>query len=98
MVSVNIEAHKEQTALASAGLVPKWQNGRTYISMGFVPTPRSANLVLVSTSNWLMIGNFGTVPMIVKELTKNVNVEFPGALLRPYYHFMTESEEKTEDF
>jgi hypothetical protein len=42
------------------------------------------------------MGNFGTVLRTVKELAKDCNVEFAGALLRPHAQFMVENKEKAE--
>lgn len=42
-------------------------------------------------------GNFGTVLRIVKELAKDVNVEFAGALLRPHVGFLAENKEKADE-
>jgi hypothetical protein len=43
------------------------------------------------------MGNFGTVLRIVKELAKDCNVEFSGALLRPHSQYMEENPEKAEE-
>ena len=42
------------------------------------------------------MGNFGTVLRIVKELAKDTNVEFAGAVIRPHASIMTENKEKAE--
>jgi multimeric flavodoxin WrbA len=55
-----------------------------------------SKFVLVSSSGWWEMGNFGTVLRIVKELAKDVNVEFAGALLRPHVGFLTENKEKAD--
>ena len=52
--------------------------------------------VLVSTSGWWEMGNFGTVLRIAEELAKDVNVEFAGAILRPHAHWLTQGGEKAE--
>jgi NAD(P)H-nitrite reductase large subunit len=45
-------------------------------------------IVLVSTCGWWEMGNFGTVLRIAKELAKDANVEFAGAVLRPHAYLM----------
>ena len=52
--------------------------------------------VLVSTSGWWEIGNFGTVLRIAKELAEDFSVEFAGALLRPHSSWLTEDNPKTK--
>lgn len=74
----------------------KWQNGRTRFKNGFAADVKISKFVLVSTSGWWEIGNFGTVLRIVKELAKTLNVEFAGALLRPHFWAMAENKEKAE--
>ena len=41
-------------------------------------------IVLVSTCGWWETGNFGTVVRIVQEISKDMGVEFAGAVLRPH--------------
>ena len=43
------------------------------------------------------MGNFGTVLRIAKELAKDCNVEFAGALLRPHAGRMNENPRKAEE-
>ncbi len=74
----------------------KWRNGRTRFKNGFRADVKINKFVLVSTSGWWEIANFGTVLRIVKELAKDLNVEFAGALLRPNFRFMAENNEKAE--
>jgi multimeric flavodoxin WrbA len=74
--------------------VLKRRNGRTRAK--FRADVKIRKFVLVSSSGWWEMGNFGTVLRIVKELAKDCNVEFAGALLRPHARFMTENKEKTE--
>ncbi len=73
----------------------KWRNGRTRLS-GFRADVKISEFVLVSTSGWWEMGNFGTVLRIVKELANDLNVEFAGALLRPNFYYMSENKEKAE--
>ena len=51
-------------------------------------------ILLVSVCGWWENGNFGTVLRIAKELAKDMDVEFAGAVLRPHAYFMAENEEK----
>lgn len=48
-------------------------------------------IVLVSTSGWWEMGNFGTVVRIVEELAEDASVEFAGAVLRPHAFLMKEN-------
>jgi multimeric flavodoxin WrbA len=70
------------------------QNGRTRAR--FRADVKISKIVLVSSSGWWEMGNFGTVLRIIKELAEDVDVEFAGALLRPHASFMTEHKEKAE--
>jgi len=54
-------------------------------------------IVLVSTCGWWEIENFKTVKRIAKELAKDVNVEFAGAVLRPHASQMRKKGELTKD-
>jgi hypothetical protein len=74
--------------------VLKRQNGRTRAR--FRADVKISKFVLVSSSGWWEMGNFGTVLRIVKELAKDVNVEFAGALLRPHVGFLAENKEKAD--
>jgi len=71
----------------------KWRKGRTRLS-GFRTDVKISKFVLVSTSDWWEMANFGTVLRIVKELAKDLNIEFAGALLRPNFRRMAENREK----
>lgn len=73
----------------------KWRNGRTRLK-GFRADVKINEIVLVSTSGWWEISNFGTVLRIFKEWAKDANVEFAGALLRPNFRYMVENKEKAE--
>ena len=72
----------------------KKRNGRTRAR--FRADVKIKKFVLVSSSGWWEMGNFGTVLRIVKELAKDVNVEFAGALLRPHVGFLAENKEKAD--
>lgn len=70
------------------------RNGRTRVR--FRGDVKISKIVLVSSSGWWEMGNFGTVLRIIKELAEDADVEFAGALLRPHASFMTEYKEKAE--
>jgi multimeric flavodoxin WrbA len=70
------------------------QNGRTRAR--FRADVKISKFVLVSSSGWWEMGNFGTMLRIVKELAKDVNVEFAGALLRSHSGRMAENQETAE--
>jgi hypothetical protein len=53
-------------------------------------------VVLVSSSGWWEMGNFGTVLRITRELTADISVEFAGAVLRPHSAYMQQKNEKTK--
>jgi multimeric flavodoxin WrbA len=74
--------------------VLKMQNGRTRVR--FRTDVKINKIVLVSTSGWWEMGNFGTVLRIVKELAKDASTEFAGALLRPHASYMADNKEKAE--
>lgn len=74
--------------------VLKLQNGRTRAR--FRADVKISKIALVSTCGWWEKANFQTVLRIVKELAKDVNVEFAGALLRPHSRHMSENKEKAE--
>lgn len=75
--------------------VLKRENGRTRAR--FRPDVKIRKFVLVSSSGWWEMGNFGTVLRTVKELAKDCNVEFAGALLRPHAGRMAENPRKAEE-
>jgi multimeric flavodoxin WrbA len=54
-------------------------------------------IVLVSTSGWWEMGNFGTVVRIAEEIAEDCSVEFAGAVLRPHAFLMRGDGELTED-
>lgn len=53
--------------------------------------------VLVSTSGWWELGNFGTVVRVVEELAEVAGVTFAGAVLRPHASLMKEAGVLTRD-
>jgi multimeric flavodoxin WrbA len=70
-------------------------HGRT--RAGFRADVNIRKLVLVSSSGWWEMGNFGTVLRTVKELAKDCSVKFAGALLRPDAGRMVENVGKAEE-
>jgi len=75
--------------------VLKRQNGRTRTR--FRSDVKINKFVLVSSSGWWEMGNFGTVLRIIKELAKDCNVEFAGALLRPHSTDMAQNPRKAKE-
>jgi multimeric flavodoxin WrbA len=53
-------------------------------------------IVLVSTCGWWEKGNFGSVIRVMKELAKDVSVEFAGSVLRPHSDYLLHKNEKAE--
>jgi len=74
--------------------VLKMRGGRTRARLR--SDVRIRQMVLVSTSGWRELGNFGTVVRIIEELAKDCSVEFAGALLRPHASRMSLRKEKAE--
>lgn len=58
---------------------------------------RIQKLVLVSTSGWWEMGNFGTVLRVVQELAEDASVEFAGGVLRPHASLMLEGGKITRE-
>lgn len=75
--------------------VLKQRNGRTRAKLR--SNVRIHKFVLVSSSGWWEMENFGTVLRIVNELAKDCSVKFAGALLRPHIHYMEEKPEKAKE-
>lgn len=75
--------------------VLKRRSGRTRVRLR--SDVKISKFVLVSSSGWWEMGNFGTVLRIVKELAKDCNIEFAGALLRPHSGYMDENPRKAEE-
>jgi len=60
------------------------------------PGVRTRRLVLVATSGWWEIGNFGTVVRIARELAETSSIEVSGAVLRPHSQLMMRGGAVTE--
>jgi hypothetical protein len=58
---------------------------------------RIKKIVLVSTCGWWEKGNFGTVVRIAEEISKDMGVEFAGAVLRPHASLLSRKGTKAED-
>ena len=74
--------------------VLEFREGRTRAR--FREDVRIRKFVLVSTSGWWEMGNFGTVVRVIEEIAKDASVEFAGAVLRPHAHLMIENGELTQ--
>jgi len=61
-----------------------------------LPGTKLKSVVLVSTSGWWEVGNFGTVVRTMEEFAKDVSVEFAGPVLRPHVDWMRSKGELTE--
>ncbi len=57
---------------------------------------RIRKIVLVSTSGWWEMGNFGTAFRIAEELAKDTGQELAGVVLRPHAFLMRGNKEKVE--
>jgi multimeric flavodoxin WrbA len=57
---------------------------------------RIKTIALVSTCGWWEKGNFSTVVRIVKEIARDVDVRFAGALLRPHADLLKKDKEKAK--
>ena len=57
---------------------------------------KTGKIVLVSTSGWWELGNFGTVVRIAEELAEDTSVEFAGAVLRPHSQQLRVSDKAEE--
>ncbi len=55
------------------------------------------SIALVSASGWWEKGNFGTVLRIIKELARDANVNFGGALLRPHAYYLNKNKDKATE-
>jgi multimeric flavodoxin WrbA len=75
--------------------VLKRRNGRTRAR--FRADVKIKKFVLVSSSGWWEMGNFGTVLRAVKELAEDFSVEFAGALLRPHATYLGKNKEKAQE-
>lgn len=72
-----------------------WRDDRTRAK--FHDDVKIRKIVLVSTSGWWEMGNFGTVVRIAEEIAKDASVEFAGAILRPHASVMSEKKEKAKE-
>jgi len=57
---------------------------------------RIKKIVLVSSSGWWEVGNFGTVLRIAKEIASDLSVEFVGAVLRPHAFMLAKGGKKAD--
>jgi len=73
----------------------EFRDGRTRAR--FHDNVRISKIVLVTVGGWWEKANADTVVRIVKEIAKDVGVEFSGALLRPHAFLMSENEEKAQE-
>ncbi len=71
------------------------RNGRTRAR--FHGDVKIKKIALVSTCGWWEKGNFSTVLRVVKELARDGNVNFAGALLRPHVNLLDKNEGKTKE-
>jgi multimeric flavodoxin WrbA len=58
---------------------------------------KTKTIVLVSTCGWWEKGNFTTVLRIVKEIARDANVNFAGALLRPHAGQLKTNKDKANE-
>ena len=71
------------------------RNGRTRTR--FHGDVKIKKIALVSTCGWWEKGNFSTVIRITKEIARDTNVKFAGALLRPHSNLLGKNKEKTKE-
>jgi multimeric flavodoxin WrbA len=71
------------------------RNGRTRAR--FHKDVKIKNIALVSVSGWWEKGNFSTVLRIVKEIARDANVKFAGAVLRPHAYLLDKNEKKAKE-
>ena len=71
------------------------RNGRTRAC--FHGNVKIRRIALVSTCGWWEKGNFSTVIRIVRELARDANVNFAGALLRSHANLLAEDEGKKKE-
>jgi multimeric flavodoxin WrbA len=65
-------------------VVPQLETREGRTRARFRDEVRIKKIVLVASSGWWEIGNFGTVERIAEELAENAGVEYAGAVLRPH--------------
>ena len=73
----------------------EFREGRTRAR--FHKDVKISKIVLVASSGWWELGNFGTVQRIAEELAEDASVEFSGAILRPHASLMKENLEKAQE-
>jgi len=71
------------------------RNGRTRAR--FHENVKIKRITLVSTCGWWEKRNFSTVLRIVREIAKDTNVEFAGAVLRPHANLLSNNETKSKE-
>ena len=71
------------------------RNGRTRAR--FHENVRIKKIALISVCGWWEKGNFSTVLRIVKEIARDTNVKFAGAVLRPHAYLLTKNKKKTKE-
>jgi len=71
------------------------RNGRTRVR--FHKNVKIKQMALVSACGWWEKGNFSTVIRIVKEIARDCNVRFAGAVLRPHAYYLAGDKEKAKE-
>jgi multimeric flavodoxin WrbA len=71
------------------------RNGRTRAR--FHQNVKIKKIALVSACGWWEKGNFSTVLRIIKEIARDWNVNFAGAVLRPHAYLLAKNKEKTKE-
>ena len=56
-----------------------------------------SKIVLVSTGGWWEVENMSVVKKIAEEISRNLGVEFAGAVLRPHAFVMEEKPDQSEE-
>jgi multimeric flavodoxin WrbA len=70
------------------------RNGRTRAR--FHKDVKIKKIALVSACGWWEKGNFSTVLRIIKEIARDTNVKFAGAVLRPHAYLLAQNKKATE--
>lgn len=73
----------------------EFHEGRTHVK--FHNDVKISKMVLVSAGGWWEKENLDTVVRIVKDVARDVNVEFSGAILRPHAFLMGQYEDKAKE-
>jgi len=71
------------------------RNGRTRAR--FHKKVKIKSIALVSVCGWWEKGNFSTVLRIAKEIARDANVKFAGAVLRPHAFLLAKYKEKAKE-